>query len=413
MDDLLNLSLLELRSRMARHELSSTELVSFYLRRVAAYDKTGPRLNALRTLNLNLLCEAEALDREERCDGTIRGPLHGIPILIKDNIDVIGMPTTAGSTALRDHYPSQDAPLVSALKESGALIMGKANMTEWANYMTRDMPGGYSALGGQVRNPFGPETLSPGGSSSGSGAAVGAGLVPVAIGTETSGSILSPAQAAGVFGLKPTLGLISRRGIIPIAASQDTAGPLAKCVADLALMLEVLAVSDPLDGATNGSYSVNKKYLQALESASLEGVRLGVVRQPLEKMSEEQRKAFGVALEEMQDLGAVLIEVELPGMAGQQDWRSKVLLYEFKPALNAYLKGLASHLPVHSLRELLVYNSAHATEELRYGQSLIQEAELLSGTLTEPEYIEHRFQDLLQSRQQGIDYALNESGAEA
>ena len=404
----LDLTLARLRDRMARRELSSAELCAFYLRRVAAYDKQGPALNAVRAINLNLLNEAAAYDRLEHQDGVVKGPLHGIPVLIKDNIDVLGMPTTAGSTAMRDHYPAADAPLVAALKSAGALIMGKANMTQWANYMTQNMPSGYSALGGQVKNPWGPDTLSPGGSSSGSGAAVGAGIAPIAVGTETSGSILSPSESCSIVGLKPTLGLISRRGIIPIAASQDTAGPMGKCVADIALLLEVMAVPDPLDGATLGSGSVKRDYTKGLLPDALAGARLGVVRQPLEKMSVTQKSLFEAALKELADLGAILIDVELPGLDITRNWRSKVLLYEFKPSLNAYLKNVASHLPVHSLAELLEYNSKNAAVELRYGQTQIQEAELLSGTLTESEYWEHRFADLRDSRDLGIDHGLNQ-----
>ena len=410
---LLDLTLAQLRNLMSRGELSSTELCAFYLRRVAAYDKQGPAINAFRTINMNLLNEAAACEREERLDGHTRGPLHGIPILIKDNIDVMGMPTTAGSTALRDHYPAADAPLVSALKSAGALIMGKANMTEWANFMTRDMPGGYSALGGQVKNPWGPDKLNPGGSSSGSGAAVGAGLAPVAVGTETSGSILSPCESGSIAGLKPTLGLISRRGVIPIAPSQDTAGPMGKCIEDIASLLEVMAVPDALDGATLGTVSINRNYSEGLKPGAMTGARLGVVRQPLEKMSFEQKALFESALQELRDLGAVLIDVDLPGLAEIGNWRSKVLLYEFKPALNAYLKNVAPYLPVHTLTELLDYNARNGAVELRYGQTVIREADLFSGTLTEGEYWEHRLADLRYSRELGIDHGLSECRGEA
>ncbi|MCL2497062.1 MAG: amidase family protein [Symbiobacteriaceae bacterium] len=404
--DILNLSLAEMRSLMAQKELSSVDIVTFYLKRIAAYDQQGVKLNSIRTLNLHILSEAAGYDREEHLEGRIRGPLHGIPVLVKDNIDAVGMPTTAGSTALQDHYPQEDAPLVAALKKAGALILGKANMTQWANFMTNGMPNGYSALGGQVLCPYGPGIFNVGGSSSGSGAAVGAGLVPIAVGTETSGSILSPASSNSLVGLKPTLGLISRRGVIPIAASQDTAGPMGRSVADVALLMQVMAEEDPQDGATWGTSTLCENYLQHLDDKALTSVRLGVVKAPLERMNDEQKALFENVLQELTTLGVELVEVELPGMATSRDWRSEVLSYEFKPGINAYLKNVASHLPVHNIDELLTYNSLHAQIELRYGQSSIQRSALLAGGLTEGTYIEHRLQDLLNSRQQGIDYGL-------
>ena len=406
MDSLINLPLSEMRNRMAQRKLNSVELVRTYLERIASYEKQGSSLNAIRCLNPNILMEAYAYDREECYDGKVRGPLHGIPVLIKDNIDVRGMPTTAGSTALRDNFPKEDAPLVSSLKRAGALILGKANLTQWANFMTQNMPNGYSAIGGQVLNPYGPGKFDVGGSSSGSGSAVGAGLAPVAIGTETSGSILSPSSANSVYGLKPTLGLISRRGIIPIAPSQDTAGPMTRSVTDLALMMSVLVDEDPYDKATLGLGSVDTDYLAALDKNSLKGIKLGLVKQMVERQTEDRQELFMMAIRELQELGAEVIEVELPGLEEMKTWRSNVLQYEFKPALNAYLSNVAPYLPVHSLNELLAFNSEHASVELKYGQTVISESALLSSSLTESQYIEHRLKDLVASREQGIDYGL-------
>ena len=401
-----DMTLAQMRAQMASGTLSSQHIVRHYMQRIGEVDKQGPSINAIRALNMNLLYEAEASDRFERGGGAV-GPLFGIPVLVKDNIDVAGMTTTAGSYALRDHYPSEDAPLVAALRRAGALIMGKANMTEWANFTTQGMPNGYSALGGQVLNPFGPNHLQPGGSSSGSGAAVAAGMAPVAIGTETSGSILSPAHNNGVFGLKPTLGLISRRGIIPIAPSQDTAGPIGRSVSDVALMMDVLVGEDPGDGATLGNSMPRAQgFQEKLNANSLQNVRLGVVRGPLERLDDCAKARFEEALTELRSLGAVVVDVELPGMEASSDWRSKVLYYEFKPALNAYLRSVASHLPVHNIEELFIFNLQHRVEELSYGQTTIQAAMELSGSLTEAEYISDRMKDLHSSRDQGIDYGL-------
>ena len=401
-----DMTLVEMRAQMASGTLSSQQIVRHYLQQIALFDKQGPCINAIRALNMNVLYEAEASDRFERGGGVV-GPLFGIPVLVKDNIDVAGMPTTAGSYALKDHYPVQDAPLVAALRRAGALIMGKANMTEWANFTTQGMPNGYSALGGQVLNPFGPKHLQPGGSSSGSGAAVAAGMAPVAIGTETSGSILSPAHNNGVYGLKPTLGLISRSGIIPIAASQDTAGPIGRSITDIALMMDVLVGQDPADGATRGNAMPGaQNFLGRLNRDALHGTRIGIVRGPLERLDDRAKAVFDEALAELRSLGAILVEVELPGMEASSDWRSKVLYYEFKPALNAYLRSVASHLPVHNIEELFIFNLQHRAEELRYGQTTIQAAMELSGSLTEAEYINDRIKDLRTSRDEGIDYGL-------
>src|SRR5881296_4452380 len=272
--------------------LTSVRLTESFLQRVATYDRSGPRLNAVLEVNPQAGEIAEALDRE-RASGRIRGPLHGIPVLLKDNVATADrLHTSAGSLALRESVAPRDAFLVTRLREGGAVILGKANMTEWANFMTTSMPAGYSSRGGQVVNPYDP-ALSPGGSSSGSAVAVAANLCTVAVGTETSGSILSPANQNSIVGIKPTLGLISRSGIVPIAASQDTAGPLARTVADAAALLGVLAGADPGDRATRASRAhARPDYTASLDPRGLEGARVGVPRAVFfERLSAADRKS--------------------------------------------------------------------------------------------------------------------------
>src|SRR5438552_1782387 len=263
---------------MQEGRLTALRLTERVLERVEAYDRSGPRLNAVLEVNPELREIAEALDRERASSGS-RGPLHGIPILLKDNIATADrLHTSAGSLALKDCVAPRDAFLVTKLREAGAVILGKANMTEWANFLTTNMPAGYSSRGGQVKNPYG-ESLSPGGSSSGSAVAVAADLCTVAVGTETSGSILSPANWNSIVGVKPTLGLISRSGIVPIAASQDTAGPFGRTVADAAILLGAMAGVDPADRATRASRRhARRDYTEPLSPRALDRVRLGVPR---------------------------------------------------------------------------------------------------------------------------------------
>src|SRR5437762_10854832 len=268
----------ELQAALDDGRLTSMRLTRHFLERIEAYDRSGPRLNAVLEVNPDAFAIAEALDRERASTGS-RGPLHGIPVLLKDNIATADrLHTSAGSLAFKDVVASRDAFLVTRLRDAGAVILGKSNMTEWANFMTTGMPAGYSSRGGQVVNPY-VASSSPGGSSSGSAVAVAAGLCTVAVGTETSGSILSPANANSLVGIKPTLGLVSRAGIVPIAASQDTAGPLARTVADAAALLGALTGVDPRDRATRGSRAHSRRdYTASLDPRGLEGARVGVPR---------------------------------------------------------------------------------------------------------------------------------------
>lgn len=402
-------SILQWQEAMERGETTSRELTLSFLKRISEHDKQGVRIHAISEINPDALHIADALDRE-RAESGSRGPLHGIPILIKDNIATLdSMHTTAGSLALADSYASHDAFLVSRLRQAGAVILGKTNLTEWANFISDHMPNGYSSRGGQVLNPYGPGIFDVGGSSSGSGAAIAAGFAVAAVGTETSGSILNPSVRNSLVGIKPTVGLISRNGIIPIATSQDTAGPMARTVEDAAILLGVLAGFDPQDPATGRSVGLAPRdYRPFLDRNGLQGARIGIVRSHyLAKYDEEEQALYNTAVELLQQAGASVVDpVTIP--SEKADWNNLVLIYEFKSGLNAYLKTLPASFPLRTLRDVLKWNQDHAEQALRYGQVLFERAEQTSGTLTEPEYIAQRLYDLEMSRVKGIDAVLRE-----
>ena len=387
--------------------LTSRRLTERFLERVEAYDRGGPRLNAVLEVNPQALETAEALDRERASSGS-RGPLHGIPIFLKDNIATADrLHTSAGSIALAACIAPRDAFLVTRLREAGAVILGKANMTEWANYLTTGMPAGYSSRGGQVKNPYG-ESLSPGGSSSGSAVAVAAGLCTVAVGTETSGSILSPANWNSVVGVKPTLGLVSRSGIVPIAASQDTAGPFGRTVADAAILLGAMTGVDTADRATRASRRhARRDFMGLLVSADLGGVRLGVPRAVFyERLAAAEAPVIDAALRALGGLGATLVDpADIATAREATDFRSDVLLYEFKRDLNRYLKSLGAASAIGSIRELIRFNEARPREMLRYGQVLLLAAQSTNGVRAET-YRRSRAEDLRMSRTDGIDKVM-------
>jgi amidase len=398
---------MELQSAMQDGRLTSARLTDRFLQRVEAYDRSGPRLNAVLEVNPQAREIAEALDRERASGGT-RGPLHGIPVFLKDNIATADrLHTSAGSLALRDCIAPRDAFLVTRLREAGAVILGKANMTEWANFMTTGMPAGYSSRGGQVKNPYG-ESLSPGGSSSGSAVAVAAGLCTVAVGTETSGSILSPANWNSVVGIKPTLGLISRSGIVPIAASQDTAGPFARTVADAAMLLGAMTGVDTVDRATRASRRhACRDYTEFLSATGLEGARLGVPRAVFfERLAAAEAPVIEAALQALGGLGASLVDpADIATAREVTDFRSDVMLYEFKRDLNRYLQGLGNASPIRSIRELIRFNESHPHEMLRFGQVLLLAAQATSGLGAET-YRRSRAEDIRISRTDGIDQVM-------
>ncbi|MDC3421218.1 amidase family protein [Aquibacillus koreensis] len=396
---------------MEEGELTSFQLTKLYLERIAKYDKQGLMINAIAEINPDALHIAEALDQERGLRGA-RGPLHGIPILVKDNIDTGDhMHTTAGSIALENHYAKEDAFVAKQLRAAGAVILGKANLTEWANFMTEGMPNGYSSRAGQVLNPYGPGKFDVGGSSSGPGAAVASGFATGSIGTETSGSILSPASSNSLVGIKPTVGLISRTGIIPIAHSQDTAGPMTTTVTDAAIVLGALTGIDIKDPATSISEGqALTDYTKHLVLEGLNGAKIGVDRTYLEGLEDEELTLVNQAIADLTKSGATVTD---PVKIKTNPTDYSVLFHEFKVDLNAYLSNVASQVPVHSLTELIQYNEQHKDKALVYGQTLLTESDNTSGTLTDPAYIHARLSDLQLSRTEGIDAVMYEHQLDA
>ncbi|WP_166241392.1 amidase family protein [Paenibacillus turpanensis] len=405
----------DLQIALEKKKITSYELIQLYMERIATFDRQGPRLNSVLELNPDALALSEAADAERR-QGLLRGPLHGIPILLKDNIDTADrMHTSAGSLALAGHYAAQDAFLVRKLRKAGAIILGKANMTEWANYMAEGMTAGYSSRGGQVLNPYG-QSFFAGGSSTGSGVAVAAGFAAAAVGTETSGSILSPATQNSIVGIKPTVGRISRSGVIPLAHSQDTAGPMARTVADAAILFAALCGVDANDPITGSSIAHPLTDLRGwFDRDGLQGARIGVPRKIYhDKLSEEERALFDSLLQEMASAGAVIVDpADIATAEELNSYRSEVFRYEFKADLNFYLQRVSPKLPVHSLQELIAFNEADPVNMLKYGQSILKWSEETSGTLTEPRYIEDRLKDIRLSREEGIDLVLRQHSLDA
>lgn len=383
--DLEDVTVPELQRAMDAGRLSSHRLTRFYLRRIKQVDRD---LHAVIRVNPRALDEARASDRR-RSRGT-GGPLEGIPVLLKDNISAgPRMPTTAGSLALRDSRPPA-AFLVDRLREAGAVVLGKANLSEWANFRSTQSSSGWSAIGGQTNNPYQLDR-NPCGSSSGSGAGVSAHLATVAIGTETDGSVVCPATANGVVGVKPTLGLVSRTGIVPISHEQDTAGPMARNVTDAAVLLGGMAGVDPADPATKeGADKVHDDYTQFLDRDGLRGARIGVWRAARGRSNETERIVDDV-VKQLQDEGATVIDpVRPPNLGDIGGPEFTALLYEFKHDLNAYLAELPGDHPA-TLAELIEFNREHADAEMPYfKQERFEQAEATSGDLTDPEYVEAR-----------------------
>lgn len=391
-----------LQERMRTGELDSRTLTQAYLDRIAAIDKAGPQLNAVIEINPDALKEATLRDVEREQDA-IRGPLHGIPILLKDNIDATPMATSAGSLALKDFRPSQDAFLVRRLREAGAVILGKTNLSEWANFRSMRSTSGWSARGGQTRNPYALDR-NPCGSSSGSAVAVSANLAAAAIGTETDGSILCPAAVNGTVGLKPTVGLVSRNGIIPISHSQDTAGPMTRSVADAALLLAALAGRDTADPATdNAAWNVTLDYPARLKPDALKGARIGVLRSKFD-IHPDAAAAMEGAIKVMRDAGATVVDAEIPTDGQWEEDELELMLYEFKSGVERYLAE--RNAPLKTLTQLIGYNRQHHTSEMPYfGQELLEQAER-KGSLGEAAYITARSRARRLAGPEGIDAAL-------
>lgn len=396
-------SISEMQEKLAEGEITSKELVFLYLHRISVHDK---KINSVLEVNPDALHIAEALDAERKVKGP-RGPLHGIPILIKDNIDTQDkMHTSAGSLALKDSYARKDSFVAEQLRKAGAIILGKTNMTEWANFMAIGMKNGYSSRGGQVLNPYGPGIFDVGGSSSGSGAAIAANLAAAAVGTETSGSILNPSCKNSLVGIKPTVGLISRRGIIPIAHSQDTAGPMARTVGDAALLLNVLCGLDEQDPITMTNPFAGYDFTEHLRQDGLNGKRIGIALDGfIEELSPNKQAVVREAFKVLKASGAEIIEnIEIPSAKALQGY--DVLTYEFKPALNAYLNTVHPSISIRTLADLIQFNLQDEKKMLKYGQAVLLEAEETSGLLTEAAYINALEFDQYHAKERGIDYAL-------
>nr|WP_322114317.1 amidase family protein [Fictibacillus sp. KU28468] len=400
----------DIQNAIDRQELTSVQLVCLYLKQISLHNHRGSNINAVIEINPDALHIAEALDAERLQKGK-RGPLHGIPVLLKDNINTgDAMHTSAGSLALADSYADEDAFIAVKLREAGAIILGKTNMTEWANFMTENMPNGFSSRGGQVLNPYGPESFDVSGSSSGSGAAVAANFAAAAIGTETSGSILCPASANSIVGIKPTTGLLSRFGIIPISSSQDTAGPMARTVTDAAILLGGMTGVDNRDPATHKSiHAFETDYTKHLKETALNGARIGVSYHFCTKeLSSSEKERFDDSIEVIKQQGCEIVIIDSATPLEHVEWDYNVLLYEFKSGINHYLQQHTRLDSITSLKDIIAFNNANAAKCLRHGQVLLEESEKTSGTLTEFEYLENRMNDLRKSRELGIDKVIKE-----
>ncbi len=391
---------------MSSGELTAHGLSLSYLERIGEIDRQDPGIHAVIELNPDALAIAAALDEERQAD-KMRGPLHGVPILIKDNIDTHDrMQTTAGSLALEGSIARRDAFIVKRLREAGAVILGKTNLSEWANFRGKRSVSGWSSRGGLTRNPYALDRTASG-SSSGSGAAVAANLCAVAVGTETDGSVIGPSQTCGIVGIKPTLGLISRSGIIPIAHSQDTAGPMARTVADAALLLGILAGVDDRDPATRSSEKhALKDYAQFLDPKGLRGARIGVARS-MAGSNPRLHKILDDCLDVMKQLGAVVIDpVEVPNFNEIGETELEVLHYEFKADLNKYLSSLGPKARVRTLEDVIKFNEDHKERVMPYfGQERMTTAQE-KGTLSSKPYREALAKNRRLSRREGIDIPM-------
>ncbi|WP_051130368.1 amidase [Arenimonas oryziterrae] len=380
------LSLVDAQKKLASGELTARALTQAYLDRIARIDKAGPTLNSVIELNPDALRDADALDAERKA-GKVRGPLHGIPVLLKDNIDAVGMANSAGSLALAGNRPTQDAFLVARLRAAGMIILGKTNLSEWANFRSTRSTSGWSSRGGQTRNAYVLDR-NPCGSSAGTGTAIAASLATIGVGTETDGSIICPSSVNGLVGLKPTVGLVSRNGIIPISISQDTAGPMGRSVTDVAIFMNALAGVDEADPAGHAAAgNIPDDYAAYLKADSLKGKRIGVLRQTM-GFNPEVDAGIEKSIAALKAAGAEVVDVELPTYGKWDAPEFEILLYEFKDGLNSYLK---SHGSAHaSLEALIAWNTANADKAMPiFGQEIFEKAQA-KGPLTDAAYIKAR-----------------------
>ncbi|HEX4166954.1 MAG TPA: amidase [Bryobacteraceae bacterium] len=394
-------TLVSLQDEMKRGSLTAEAATSLYLERIDQLDRKGPALHAVIEINPEALSIARSLDEERKTRGP-RGPLHGLPVLLKDNIDTADrMQTTAGSLALLGKPAPQDATIAAKLRAAGAVLLGKTNLSEWANFRSTHSTSGWSGRGGQTKNPYALDR-NPCGSSSGSGAAITSNLAAAAIGTETDGSIICPSAMCGIVGIKPTLGLISRFGVIPIAHSQDTGGPMARSVRDAAILLGVLAGPDSRDPATeNASVNGYSDYTRFLNPDGLRGMRLGVARQYF-TISPSVSAVIDESIALMRRAGAIIIDaVEFPKFEAWRDTETEVLLYEFKADLNRYLSARGA--AVKSLADCIAFNRAHREQEMPYFEQELMEQAQEKGPLTEKDYLSALDKNHHLTRKDGID----------
>ncbi len=403
----------ELQRRMTAGATTSRALVEQYLARIAAVDRTGPALRSIIELNPDARSIADRMDAERKA-GRVRSPLHGIPVVIKDNIATGDtMRTSAGSLALAEARAPRDAFIVARLRDAGAVLLGKTNLSEWANFRSTRSTSGWSARGGQTKNPYALDR-NPSGSSSGTGAAIAASLAAIGVGTETDGSIVSPSNVNGLVGMKPTLGLISRTGIVPIAHSQDTAGAMARSVADLAALLTVLAAPDPSDAVTITAARRQADYTQALDPNGLRGARIGIVRNRLFGSHAATDTLANAAIEVLRKQGATIVDpANIPTLGQFDDSEFEVLLYEFKADIPTFFEWWGAGAPLHTLADLIAYNTAHAAAELPYfGQELVLQANA-KGPLTDAAYTQALAKNRRLAATEGIDAVMTEHRLDA
>jgi amidase len=405
--DLEEATIADLQAGMSAGRTTSHSITQQYIARIEELDRKGPTLRHVLEINPDALSIADSLD-QERKSGRVRGPLHGIPILLKDNIDTADrMTTTAGSLALEGSIPLQDAFIAAKLRSAGAVLLGKSNLSEWANFRSTHSSSGWSGRGGQAKNPYVLDR-NPCGSSSGSGGAVSANLCAAAIGSETDGSVVCPSAANGIVGIKPTLGLVSRTGIIPIAHSQDTAGPMARTVRDVAIILNALSGIDTRDATTMVNRSRGQlDYTRFLDANGLRGARIGVARTKFFGYSDVTDKLVNDAIDAMKAQGAVIVDPANIETAGKfDDSELDVLLYEFKADLNTYLAGLGPKAPVRTLQDVIDFNEHHKDQEMPwFGQELFVQAQA-KGPLTEKKYRDALAKNRKMSRTDGIDATM-------
>jgi amidase len=387
---------------------TARQIAELYLARIQALDRTGPSLRSVIEVNPDALAIADGLDAERRTRG-LHGPLHGVPVLIKDNIDTADrMSTTAGSLALEGSIAARDAFIVDRLRGAGAVILGKTNLSEWANFRSTHSTSGWSGRGGLVRNPYALDRT-PCGSSAGTGAAIAANFATIGVGTETDGSIMCPSGASSLAGIKPTVGLVSRSGIIPIAHSQDTAGPMTRTVEDAAILLGVLSGADPHDPATTaGRRPTPGDYRASLDPNGLRGARIGVARAKFFGYSDATDRIASAAIERMKELGAVIVDpANIPNAGRYDESELEVLLYEFKADLDTYLGALGPAAKMHSLADVIAFNEANRADEMPFfGQELMLQAQN-KGPLTDKAYRDALKKDLRLSRKEGIDAVMD------